>query len=346
MGVDHRIRTRARRLAPLVAAVCVVAVVLGVGLLGGRSDDAVTAASATRPYTFHGLTLDAPESWPLNATNCGVPLRDTVLVPGTVNLCGIPDPPRVSVVSFAEYPEDYLDGRLRVQNSAKTTTTIDGRTVTKITGVSGGRVGAYSTARGDPIAVFVVPSLGISATIQSPERALVERIAGTARFVRTDANGCLARRADLRTLPTGRPPARSGADTKLVPGHPRHVAVCRYEDGGLERSAAVTGKDRGKLVRVLNGLPTGLSVAPPPRTYSKSIVCTREDERPSGYTVVATYAEGPPVTVWVRLGTCELLGASNGTHTGQRGNAPHSPLVKAIGHLVGGGSMPGNVEPD
>lgn len=333
----ERLASPARRgwavVVPLVAAACVVAVVLGGRWLVDREPDAVTRSPDTVPYTFHGLTLDVPASWPLNASNCGAPLRNTVLLTGgDTNLCLIRNPPRVSVVSFAHYPDAYLNGKVTVTNPTRTRVAIGGRRVTKITGTSAGDAGGAHVAKGDPIVVLLVPSLGISATIQSPDRGLVDRIAATAHFVRADANGCLARRTDLGTLPTGRPPARPGADTELIPGRPERVAVCRYDYGGIERSTALTGAKLRGLVRTLDGLPTGLSVTPK-SDYMASIVCTRERMHPNGFTVVATYRSGPAVTVWVRLETCNLLGASNGTHTGRRGGTD-GPLVNAMADLV------------
>lgn len=96
---------RRRRLIPALAAAAVVLAVVGAVTAMQLSSDGnhrSPAQSATGPATgttplpvpasqkrmvFHGLAIDVPAGWPLNATQCGAPIKDTVILPGLVPAC-------------------------------------------------------------------------------------------------------------------------------------------------------------------------------------------------------------------------------------------------------------------
>jgi len=135
----------------------------------------------------------------------------------------------------------------------------------------------------------------------------------------------------------------------LVPGQPTRIAVCRYMSGLVEQSAVLSDAAARALVSVLDALPTGVSVADP-TTYLPSLCATAGSTSRTGgdamdreaYVVRADYPSGPSVTVVIRLGLCGDLGASNGTHTGQR----EDTLLQAMFEVAGNASgAPGRVKP-
>lgn len=324
----RRRRSRAAIVAPVAVVLAVVGAILGSQLFGGSDDPPPTPAY--KPYTFDGLTVSVPSSWAFNRAECSTPTRDTVLIPSIRPACLGPPGEHVGIAAF--------NANSRITRPTRSTLTIDGHRVEKVTGISAGAEG-YRLASGDPIVRLTVPDWQVSVTIQAPDQQIVDRIAGSARLLDTDANGCLSHRLDLVTLPTARAPAREGADTALIPGEPTHIAVCRYEDGGVVQSSSIPEEDSNEFTERINGLPPGLSEESPVSHVES--VCGDERNDPHGYTIVATYAEGPPVTVWARLGTCDLLGATNGTRTGQRTQT----LVDLVLEHAGGTYWPMHVAP-
>lgn len=327
--IDVRLERRPGRRIRLLVAVAAAVSVVTAGVIGGSQlfdgSEPGQAADATRPHTFHGLTVSVPESWPLNEMRCGTPVADTVILPGVIQGCLHPGPPHVSFVSFRIAGE--------ITDATTTDTTIDGHQAIITSGTS--TTPPTVIAEGDHVTRIDVPSLHTHVTIQSPDRATVDRIAGTARIVDQDANGCASLRNDLGSLPTGRPPVREGADSTLVPGSPTRVAFCRYghdeasqTSTGIEQSVSVAGRDLVDVVAKVNTLPAGLSAPVSEGTCIEAVP-------PSGYTIVAWYADGPPVTVWVRLTDCELVGATNGSHNGQRTRSLIDLVTDRAGDAMG-----------
>lgn len=63
----------------------------------------------TRQWTFHGVGISLPASWPANAVRCGAPVQDTVIFPasGAQSSCGRVRPPGVTSVQFSAYDPSY-----------------------------------------------------------------------------------------------------------------------------------------------------------------------------------------------------------------------------------------------
>jgi hypothetical protein len=95
-----------------------------------------------------------------------------------------------------------------------------------------------------------------------------------------------------------------------VPGQPTSSVLCRYEGGWLEvaeqRGAAATAR----LAAGLNELRHGFNES---AAEAGGMVDERCPEANASF-VVATffYPAGPPLTVYIRPGSCEQRGASNG----------------------------------
>ncbi len=326
--------------APLVVVVVVVVAVGGVVALitqqtgdtrqssGVGSDPQVSAAAespasssvppphGSRPAVFsspvfHGLTFRLPGPWPLNKRGCdGLPTQDTVLVP--VGSAGTGCGKRLPHHSSVRLSRVLTAGQLpKLKGPTRTTTTIGGHRATLVRGTTINRPGG-DVQGGDAAAILTIPAIDVTAVVISPTKSMIGKIVGTADTVAQDPFGCAARRAGLQPLPTGRPPARPGADTALVPGRPTGAAICRYVGGWLEMSAVVT--KLGALQRTLNSLPAGLSTTgPQDRNCPPKYFADNEAS-----VIRIGYADGGHFDVITRIGECGLLGASNGTRTGQR----------------------------
>lgn len=332
-----------RKLWAVLAAAAVALVVGGVVAairLSGPGDRAPAANQATgsgsasavpggtRRVVFHGLAVTVPAGWPLNATRCGVPIADTVVLPGFVPACGSTRTPSVTSVEFGDVPPP-LDTR-SWQDVRSESVHVAGVPA----GRTSGRVGALYAV------VVTVPSLSASVLIESPRLQTVDELAAGVTVVTVDDNGCAARSGATDVLPTGREPSRPGAGAQLVPDTPVSVRICRYDRGFLEQSTRLDGSKAQPFVALLDGLPGGLSRADP-TTYLPSL-CHHDPMDAEGFLITARYASGPDVDVVVRLGLCGDLGASNGTATGQWTMALAEQLTRLAGSAVG---FPGGVGP-
>lgn len=307
----------------------------GAGSAAG-TNDAPPVPAGTQRVVFHGLAIDVPAGWPLNATSCGTPQGDTVVLPGAVLACLSASHPSVTSVEFKDSDRFQADGK------AGSAISVGGKAASRLTGFLGN--GMY-------VVTVSVPSLSAQVVITSPKQTEAEALAATLTVVSADQNGCSAQDAGLGALPIPRGSARDGADRELVPGAPTDVTICRYVGGWIEQSTTLDGSQQAALVSLLNGLPPGLSRADS-STYDPKL-CRRPATSPGSvsgetasdseaYLIQASYPSGPSVDVAVRLGLCGNLGASNGSRTGQRTQALGMQLGKLAGESVG---WPGDVHP-
>jgi hypothetical protein len=291
-------------------------------------------AAGTRRVYFHGLSIDVPGKWATDATRCGAPIKDTVVDGDSgSDSCLILPLPKVSSATFTTWRQGGYHQPLT--NPTQQSIKIDGRPATLTTG----------TLRGAHATVLVIPDLRAQVTVLTPSLTLGDQLVRTARVTDVDDNGCPARMSyvDLTSPPT------SGPSDVMVNGAPTKVAVCRYLSTFLESGATLTDTQAGQLVTILNDLPPGLSAADT-STYSPSLCRTAEsasqkyveDIDDQDFSIRATYSESPPLVVYVRLGFCGALGASNGTRAGQRTDGLAQRLVQLGGSDVG---WPGSVHP-
>jgi len=159
-------------------------------------------------------------------------------------------------------------------------------------------------------AVLVLPRPGVVLTVIAPRLATAERIVSTARVVmEADSNGCAARVS--RLSPAG-PSLRRGSLAQLVPDTPQAVSVCRYAYDWLNRSRKLTNASTSRLQSLLNALAPGVSVGTMEEVPSD---CRQDLHR--GFIAQFTYASGPPVDVYIHIGGCAALSATNGSRTTQ-----------------------------
>ncbi|MEY9859294.1 hypothetical protein ABH935_004922 [Catenulispora sp. GAS73] len=271
----------------------------------GGSATSPPSQAGTRAWSSHGLQVRVPQDWKANQTQCGTPIAPTVLIGGgAVPACALNHAPAVDVVAFGTAtvldpdPEPALHPTTVGGHAAKTGTERipDGRTVT----------------------LLVVPDLDVSVTVKSKNAALVAGIVGSAQIVDTDANGCASQATTVE--PAGKP-ARSGAQTTMVPDKPIKATVCHYAapytpgqaafNGPtfLTNSSAIAPDQIGKLTDTINTLTpgqarwTGLPGSCPPAAHD-------------GYLFHFTYASGPPLDVYLHTSDCDHIGFDNGAITG------------------------------
>jgi hypothetical protein len=275
---------------------------------------------------FHGLAINVPSSWPMNATQCGQATQDTVVYPGVVPLCLGDINEKLTVVVWSDGSTPG-GPELDAQAIATTSTAISGAPAKKITA---------RTRQGRFVIQFEVPAVDASVTIASPDRSTSERLAASVRIVQRDRNGCPAKAADVSTIPTGQPPARPGAAKSLLPGDPVRVTVCRYLAALIEQSSSLDSAHQAGLRSALNALPPGLRPECRRKITDPGSTMGADAGDSEAYRIQADYSTGPRVVVIVRLGVCRQLGASNGTVTGK----PTTQLMDVLAAIVGTAQTP------
>jgi len=254
---------------------------------------------------FHGVVLTVPGSWHINDARCGTPVADTVIRDeGSTPLCLVPRPKGVSSVELLADPASWT-AQLR-QASA----------MTNAHGVHLRR-GAVS-GRGDAV---VVPAVGVVLFVQTPSAKTAQRIIDSVQVVDTDTTGCAMRQSTLNPPPG---PALRGAPFRhynvryVIPPQVASIAVCHYIDGWLASSTTVTGAPLADLVHRADSPPAGF--APAPGSDYLPNACR------SGFVLQAHYDGQPDLLLWAHVGSCGLLGITNGLRS-----APLTPaLARAI----------------
>lgn len=309
-------------------------------------------AAGTKAVGLHGLTVDVPADWPIDALLCG-PTQDTVLLAPIRTTCGSTKPQTVTSVDFRAMTDpSQVVKELQGWKGAVWTVrqhTISGHPATVIEGsVAEGLNQEQLLA----VRVVDVADLHTGFEVMSPDPALADRIVASTRIEAVDpASGCATAAALLPELPTGQSPQLSGADRAIFPGSPTRIVVCDYDLGQLEYGMAATGTKLAELQGLLTSAPSGtfrlatadLPVAacgrplpsgvptPPTTNYDTEIL-----------QLTATYADGATVTALGRIQTCGDLGFANGSHTVQptfqlaSWLAEQGLVFSFPGHLPGG----------
>lgn len=238
----------------------------------------------------HGIEVAVPAAWPDNRGHCGTPRANTVMWnEDAVALCGVSQPPGLSVVEFGgSYRE--LHGFRR----HTTPLTIDGVPA---------RRWPARTVSGTHQVRLDFPGRDISVTVLSPSRSLLRRILASVRVIRTDLNGCPTHPAS--SYRRGSPPSDS---RPLVPPGARRMIGCSYQGRWLDHSNLVGVRAARHLARALDAAPYGFSSAPGHVLPSACGSTWR------GSSIVARfeYVGRPSVSVTSHLIGCTRLGASNG----------------------------------
>jgi hypothetical protein len=140
-------------------------------------------------------------------------------------------------------------------------------------------------------------TLPITVTATLTDAALQERILDSVTLQAVDHVGC-----HTGTPPAGRPAASTAGTERLIPPGATAISACQYARSSLQASARLDRQQAARLVAAVNSAPAGAN--PDRRCSEKSLY---------PFTVVATYADRPPVTVHVRSFGCTGRGLDNGT---------------------------------
>ncbi len=294
---------------------------------------ASTSVTATglRTVSFHGVALDVPQSWSTNATRCGIPTENTVVIGnGMFDACGLSESPAVASVLFEPLFSGYVprfppalgtDVGEPSQLEPRPTESDPGESVA-VGSVPATRWTSEPTSN-DPFytVTYAVEPNDAAVVIRAPEAGTVAAIDGSLRLEDANNDGCATRSEDdLQAFP---PPAgperRPGAAAALVPDEPSAITVCRYVHALLVQSGKLTGDVMETLLAAMNGAPQGTTRPPGDSadcTFTSSDVASPvpfEQE----YRVLVEYDDGEPLVVVVRQGLCGPLGLSNGSRTVQ-----------------------------
>lgn len=339
LGDAVRLRLRRRRRVErsaatigLVAAVAAATVVPLELTTTNRNSVAVGATptsavpAGTQPVSFHGVEVFVPQAWTINDTRCGTAQHDTAIIEddgSPTPTCATRQPPGLTVVRITDTNTPMGRARATV---AQQPTTVDGKPARYGTGVPAGQQATLN--------VLVLQAPGVVISVESPDSAAARNILESARIVATDSFGC---RAAVTTLvPSERGDQSAGAGT-LVAGHPTSASICRYSGDRLARSAAVQPSLIPGLVDMLNGLPTGVT-QPSPGYSEDRAACASDAQR--GFVIRFSYPTRPPAEIYVHIGGCDGLSASNGTRTTKIDAQLVTLLTTAVGY---DSSIPANL---
>ncbi|TDU02526.1 hypothetical protein EDD99_0924 [Streptomyces sp. 846.5] len=314
-------RMRSRRRYGLAAVAAAVAVTAGASVLtvpgfegGGAAGRPASSGDlgAMLAWNYHGLQVEAPKSWAVNATHCGTPVRDTVVTGGTgANLCAVLAPPRVQHVAFGA-PTQF------VMPPTHHAVSVSGQP---------GILGSEVLPNGSTREVLTLPALHTAVEVETDTPALAGSIIASARLVTIDRNGCASTADPISPAAT---PSRPGAAQQLVPGQPNGAVLCFYGSGGLEHSTVLDPRRLTKLVTLFNALRPGLASG----AVQSPDMCTLQQA--SGYVVRLSYPTGPGLDVHLRLAGCTRLGADNGASTGRLTQEFGTTFFKDLDPLYGG----------
>ena len=217
---------------------------------------------------LRGVGADAPAGWKRDATQCGTPMHDTLVVDYTgeaTPACLVASPPTdVSVIEMAT-------GTASDTATYDETATIDGVPVE----VSTGRAADGRTQR-----VVHFTDRDVSVTITSPDASTVDAAYRSLQVTDTDPDsGCVVH---THAYDSGRPPDQGGSGV-LLPGDPTSAVACVYVDGWLEETSNVTGD---KLTTLLDA-----ARAAPPTTDQRA----PDDANCESVRSLVTPADDPPM---------------------------------------------------
>jgi len=270
----------------------------------------------TQAVSYHGVEVFVPADWGVDATRCGTPMRDTVIIEdGRGQLaCLVAEPPGLTVVRVSPAVDSP---RAAVATEA---VTVSGQPARRGVGTPAGR--------GErELAVLVLPGPGVVVSVESPDAKLAAELLDAVRIVAVDSVGC----RDRYTLAGSRLPYRPGAAAQLVLGEPTTARICRYADDWLGGSAAVAPAEVVRLVGILNALPVGTST-PGPGYFASEEICAEDLHR--GFVIQFGYddAAPEPLDVVVHISGCDGLSASNGMRTTKINEPLVSFLLTAVGY--------------
>ena len=337
--VEHFTQSTGRRSAVIAAAAAVLVVAAVTAVVDLRrpsparhvhtpaASSGLNASLAPAPtpppgmqsITFHGLTIQVPAAWPLNATQCGTPVTDTVVIgDGATTACLLWPTPRVTSALFSSFHGSF---------------SISGAPRTPITVGSTAAVRLDRSANGLASTEIVVPSMKVDLLLRSPNRATIEALIHTLNLTSTDTHGCPSQSPRVDLAPT-----TTSAGGALIPSNPLSVTVCRYLAEFLEEGHPVARTALSRFISVINALPAGLSVAnaknySPTLCHGASAQVDYADEEE--YVIRVQFSGGQTRELHARLALCGDLGISDGKRNRQRTQTLCTLLTTLAGNASG-----------
>jgi hypothetical protein len=269
------------------------------------ADDGPAPPPGQQAVSFHGAQVFVPSSWKLNATRCGTPTENTVLLPGgAVETCHISRVGGLSVVEF--WLRNQPAGR-QYATLATRRVTVDGHIALR----GHGSV-APDAAQVD---VLVVPDVDVVIAVTTPSGSGAAFL-DTVHISPVDSVGCRAHVDALSVTPSG----RDETGRELLPAGAQRLVLCRYTDNWLMRSAELHSGQQQALEKALDEVPDRPQLDP-------SADCAAEAKR--GVIIRATYASGPVLELVAHLSGC-TWSVSNGERTAGISRT----LISAITNVV------------
>jgi hypothetical protein len=271
-----------------------------------------TPAPETRTVSYHGIEVVVPASFGLNASECGTPMADTVMImEGASPACLVQQPPGLTVMYLSPSSPDS-----ELVALATEALTVGGQPA---------RRGLSSPPQWREATVLWLPDPGVLVQIESPHPALVEELIAGIRITPVDSAGCVDHVDPLPPPPASDQPLGG----QLVPGSPTSASICRYSANWLSRSEVLDPSERDSLVELFNALPAGTS-KPGPGFFIVPEACL--DEVGRGFLVQFGYADGDHVEVFVDITGCTDLFATNGVRVTKLNEAVVSFLMNRVGY--------------
>jgi hypothetical protein len=337
-AVGSATSSRARRPFAGTIAIAIVAIlIVGTWVVASRgavgpdkqgaapSGPAVILPAGTQAVSYHGVSILVPANWTIDDTRCGNPIADTVVLAdtGPEATCLGGSPSDLTVVwmtrSDSAAGRQYMTVKSRAEQLAGQNAEI---------GV-GTPVG--STSR---LVVLTLPQRGVVVAAQAPHLSRARALVETARVVTVDAYGCAQH---LSTVVPIAPEHLPGADVATVPSMPTTASLCRYSDGWLVRSMALSPPQMRRAVAVLNHLPEGRSHAAQLSSPDRS--CATDATH--AFILHFEYPSGQSLVVAAHIGDCSTLTVTNGART----TGIDSQLIVLLSNLAGyDGMLPSPAE--
>lgn len=278
--------------------------------------------SGTQPVSFHGTQVFVPHSWPVveSYTSCDRFTGNFVSIPmGSAPSVSCSPPADLSRLSVVEFHTLSSPGGRQLASLAREETNNE-RSV---------RRGSVETQDKRRMEIVVFVEQGVVISVTSPNAMLASQIVDTARALSVDSLGCAAHVAAL--TPKG-PAKRAGSKNELVPGTPTSAVVCFYSDYWLGRSLKLSTVQSTRLLTILGSLPEGASRGPGSLSESED-ACGEDAHR--GYIAQFNYRSPPQIDVFIHIGGCDALSASNGSRTSKIDTALVSFLTSTVGYDSG-----------
>ncbi|MBV9293544.1 MAG: hypothetical protein JO222_13935 [Frankiales bacterium] len=276
----------------------------------------------------HGVGVDAPAEWKLDALHCGVPVADTLIVT-TVGYaptyCLASPPAGVSFAWLGSYQNGLHPGLALGHYilSGRQLARLRPRQINNVLVASG----QVTRLHGQRVLLVVVPHRHVFLFVSSPHPDAVAKLVDSLQAVDVDPDtGCRTFTRtydDVASLP-------AGSSRTPVPGAPTSTVACYYVDGWLEATGELSSAQTSKLV-------VAIDVAPRARiSHSCDKVRQGSYAAPGPMLLQFRYPSQAPVSAVARIFACHGWQSyvSNGRSTRRMTLAVLHAIPRLWGYLL------------